>query len=241
MGLHSDLQNTDFWCNWVSWMACCMRYYMWYIYIYYISLKVLGPQKEWSLPRGPEWVHSPRVSQHCRGSTRRGSAEGSPRVRQGHLPFYHDHGPHDNCLRLCKLFSVRSCFALDLLSIALDLLSICSRFSICPRLLFRSPRLLFSSSSVLLKSYSAMLSLALDLLSICSRSLSICSRLLLIHMIMIYGIILGHVSRDSSQSSMASIAKGTFPGRSGTWKGRRMGTCRGRTFSGPKCQQFRGP
>ena len=147
------------------------------IYIY-ISLKVLGPQKEWSLPRGPEWVHSPRVSQHCRGSTRRGSAEGSPRVRQGHLPFYHDHGPHDNCLRLCKLFSVRSCFALDLLSIALDLLSICSRFSICPRLLFRSPRLLFRSSSVLLKSYSAMLSLALDLLSICSRSLSICSRLL---------------------------------------------------------------
>ena len=54
------------------------------------------------------------------------------------------------------------------------LLSICSRCSICPRLLFRSPRLLFRSSSV--RSYSAMLSLALDLLSICSRSLSICSR-----------------------------------------------------------------
>ena len=52
---------------------------------------------------------------------------------------------------------------------------------------------------------------------------------------------LGHISRDSSQSSMASITKGTFPGRSGTWKGRRMGTCRGRTFSGPKCQQVRGP
>ena len=65
---------------------------------------------------------------------------------------------------------------------------------------------------VLLSNALARSRFALDLLSLALDLLSAA----LIYMIMIYGIILGHVSRDSSQSSMASIAKGTFPGRSGT-------------------------
>ena len=177
--------------------------------------------------------HAPRV--------RRGFAEGPPRA-----PSIWSWPPWSLFAPLqIVLGSVLLC-SRSALSIALDLLSVFymseAHFQV-PEAPFQvldlecTFEVLLSNALARSRFALGLLSLALDLLSLALDLLSAA----LIYMIMIYGIILGHVSRDSSQSSMASIAKGTFPGRSGTWKGRRMGTCRGRTFSGPKCQQFRGP